>query len=301
MLRPPPMTSETLGSIYALLTAFSWGVAVVLFKRSGDAMDPLALNMFKNVVGLSLMVLTWLVQASDASAVSVTDYAALALSGAVGIGAADTMLFVGLNILGASRQAIVDCLYSPAVVVCSFLMLGEVLTPTDALGAGLILAAVLLVVLQRGRPQDRPERILTGIAYSAGSVVLMAIAIVAVKPIVERLDVVVSTTARMAGGVASLALVALPSRRLRSSLKVAFTPSPAWRFALPGALIGTYLALLFWIAGFKYAPASVAAILNQTSTLFIVVLAALFLRERMSGRVIAAVLMAFAGSLVVML
>ena len=54
-------------------------------------------------------------------------------------------------------------------------------------------------------------------------------------------------------------------------------------------------AMLFWIAGFKYAEASVAAILNQTSTIWIVVLAALFLHEPLTWKRGFGAFLAFAG------
>jgi drug/metabolite transporter (DMT)-like permease len=56
-----------------------------------------------------------------------------------------------------------------------------------------------------------------------------------------------------------------------------------------------YFALLFWIAGFKYTYASLAAILNQTSVIFALILASVFLKERFTRRKLAAVVLAFAG------
>jgi len=42
---------------------------------------------------------------------------------------------------------------------------------------------------------------------------------------------------------------------------------------------GSYLSLLCWLAGFKYAQAGIAALLNQTSTVLIVLLAAIVLKQ----------------------
>jgi drug/metabolite transporter (DMT)-like permease len=46
----------------------------------------------------------------------------------------------------------------------------------------------------------------------------------------------------------------------------------------------------------KYAQASVAAVLNQLNTIFIVVIAAIFLKERLTAWKIAAVVLAFIGA-----
>ena len=39
------------------------------------------------------------------------------------------------------------------------------------------------------------------------------------------------------------------------------------------AFVGQCLSMVLWLAGYKYAPASIAAILNETSSVFIVLLA----------------------------
>ena len=48
------------GESYALLCALLWSGAVILFRLSGARTPPVALNLFKNTVGLSLITLTLL-------------------------------------------------------------------------------------------------------------------------------------------------------------------------------------------------------------------------------------------------
>jgi drug/metabolite transporter (DMT)-like permease len=69
-----------------------------------------------------------------------------------------------------------------------------------------------------------------------------------------------------------------------------------WKNLAPASFLGTYLSLLFWIGGIKYAFASITAALSQLSTIFVFVLAALFLQEKITRTRIIAVLMAFLGA-----
>jgi drug/metabolite transporter (DMT)-like permease len=68
---------------------------------------------------------------------------------------------------------------------------------------------------------------------------------------------------------------------------------------IPMSILGPFLATLFWVAGFKHLTAGRAAIFNQLSTVFIVVLAYLVLKEKFTMRKTVGVVLAVAGSLVV--
>ena len=53
---------------------------------------------------------------------------------------------------------------------------------------------------------------------------------------------------------------------------------------LAGAFMGTFLSVIFWLAGFKYTLAGRAAIYNQLSTILITLMAGIFLKERLNYR-----------------
>jgi drug/metabolite transporter (DMT)-like permease len=61
------------------------------------------------------------------------------------------------------------------------------------------------------------------------------------------------------------------------------------------------MALLFWIGGMKYTETGVAAVLNQTSTVFVLVLATLVLKEPFGPRRFIAATLATSGILLVTL
>lgn len=284
------------------MAALCWAAAMLLFKRSGDEIPPLALNYFKNAIGLVLFILTLVATAAAVpQPFYPEDVVLLASSGAVGIGLADTLLFRSLNILGASRSAIVSCAYSPLIMFFSYILLGEKLTVLTAAGATLVISGVLVIARQGAASGSSARELIEGVVLGISSVGLMGMAIVAVKPILERYPVLWTTTLRMLGGLALLTVFALASKKTRRQVAYAFVPKSVWRFALPGSIVGTYAALLFWIAGFKYAAAITASILNQMSTLLVVLLAAVFLRERLTRPKVIALLLGSLGSVLTIL
>ena len=171
----------------------------------------------------------------------------------------------------------------------------------DGLGGLLVIGSCVLVSLGTTGAQLSRARLLEGVGLSTLAIVLMGIGIVGVKPLLELYPVVLTTSTRLVGGIAMLIVVTLPSARLRAEVTMALRPQPVWKLAVPGAIVGTFVSLLCWIAGFKYAPASVAAILNQTSTVLIVLMAAVFLKEPLDGRKLIAVALAFGGCVLVLL
>src|SRR5262245_65621384 len=111
-------------------TLFPYTTLFRSFKRSVGFVAPFTLNVFKNCVALGLLAATTgaLGQTRTLS-VPPQDLILIRISGAIGIGISDTFYFMALSRLGASRTALVDCLYSPFVIFFSVMMLSEKLTP----------------------------------------------------------------------------------------------------------------------------------------------------------------------------
>ncbi len=286
------------GEIFSLLTAVVWAWGVILFKKSGETVHPIALNLFKNILA-SVLILPTLYAFGGTLAVPVSlhDCLLILLSGALGIGIADTLFFKSLNMLGAGLSAVIDCLYSPCVIGLSVLCLGERLTLFQGIGVVMIVSAVLTAASRKGTQISR-RNLRLGIFYGASAIAVMAAGIVIVKPLLDRLPVLWISEVRLAGGLITLGIVLIlhPGRRcVLSSL----APGKDWKYLLSGSFLGTYLAFVLWLAGMKFTQVSVAAALNQTSNIFIFVFAALFLHEAVSLQRIVGIFLGVAGTLLV--
>src|SRR5262245_31077974 len=99
----------------------------------------------------------------------------------------------------------------------------------------------------------------------------------------------------MFGGLTVL-ICMLPFHRDRKAVYNALRASREWKWMAGGAFFGTYLSLIRWLDGFKYSRAGTAAILNQTSTVFIVLFASIFLQEPLTRTKLLAVAMPFTGT-----
>lgn len=294
------MPLDLMGKILALLCAVSWAAAVIFFKLAGDNIRPLALNLYKTALTVTLLLpfLLLLGVPLRPQALGLGDALAVAASGILGIAVADTLFFACLNRLGAGTTAIVDALYVPFVMTASWLALGETPRPEQVGGALLVIAAILVAAYRRDG-QGPTGRRLAGFFFGIGAMALMAASIVLMRPALERAHVFWVTEVRMLAALLVLLAMFAVQKGRRGLL------APLWRrgsrgYALWGALLGNLISMTMWIAAFKFTTVNSAAILNQTNTVFVVVLAALFLREPFDLRRILATLLAVAGSVLIL-
>jgi drug/metabolite transporter (DMT)-like permease len=282
-----------------LLTAVAWAFAVILFKKSGETVHPIGLNLFKDLFALVLFLPTmWLFGETLWRDAPAAEYALLLASGALGIGLGDTFFFKSLNLLGAGLTAIVDCLYSPFIIGMSMLFLAERLSVLQGVGAALVVAAVLAASLEWRKGLIGRRDLAFGILYGVLGLASMAVGIVMIKPLLERSPLLWATEIRVMGGVAALAVILLFHRRRRAIVS-SVVSTRGWRYMLGGSFAGAYLAMVLWLAGMKYTQASVAAALNQTANVFIFIFAALLLREPITRRRTLGIVLGFAGAVLV--
>lgn len=289
------------GEIYSVTCAVIWALAVVLFKLSGQRISPFALNLFKNTVAVSLFAVTIAALGTEfAPDVGVRNYILLATSGLIGLAIADTLYFRSLNTLGAGLLSIVACLYSPSVILFSVIFLKERLSAGDIIGAAMILSSVVLSSGHKAPPGITRRQMIAGIVIGAISAVFMGLGVAIAKPALSHSPVLWATALRLATATLMLALLS-PLTADRKKIWACFRPSAAWKVTLPASVVGAYLAMVLWIAGIKYTTASVAAILNQTSVIWVLPFAALILGEKITMKKIIAVSIALAGVVLVTL
>jgi len=291
-------TIQYSGEWLALASAVVWAIAVILFRKSSLTIHPIGLNLGKNLLALILIVLTSLITgASFWPAVPARTTWLLLLSGFLGIALSDTLFLWTLKLLGASLTAIVDSVYTPFVIILSFVFLGERLNWQQLAGVALIVLAIIIITRSQSDNPDGPaprRHFILGLILGNVAMALVAVAVIIIKPVLNEVPVVWATGIRLAGG--TLPLLFLPLfPQFRSMFRPLLKPNN-WKNLAPASFLGTYLSLLFWIGGIKYAFASITAALSQLSTIFVFVLAALFLQEKITRTRIIAVLMAFLGA-----
>ncbi|HTA65255.1 MAG TPA: DMT family transporter [Xanthomonadaceae bacterium] len=279
-----------LGELLSIGSAAAWAAGVILYRRLGDMLPPLTLNFLKNALVLAMLlpVVAWL-YATHPPEMGYADIVLSLLSGLLGLAVADTLYFSALNALGAGRMGVIGNFYSPFVLTLSFAFLGERLSATQGIGFVLVSAGVLLVARPatgwRGIDGSAQRR---GATLGICAMALMAVGIVLAKPILERQPLLWVTATRMIGGLAGMLVIAAIRGQLGQLLPtrnaLAGREKLHWPTLVLAAFLGQGLSMLLWLGGYKYTKASVAAVLNETSSVFILLFAAWWLREPLTRR-----------------
>jgi len=290
-----------LGETLALIAALVWAVGIILFRISGRVVHPLGLNLFKNVFTLPFIVaLSLLLGESLLPNLGTKSYLMMFLSGAIGIGVSDTLLFASLNRLGAGLSAIVNCTYSPFIIAFSWIILGERMLLIQLAGTALIISAVLTVSQKKMNASIPRRNLIQGILLGIAAMGLNGIAVVMMKSILDESPLLWTVIVRLLGGILILwGFIHFHPRR-RGIWKETLNAAN-WHVMIPASFFGSILGFILWTGGMKYIQASEASALNQMHTIFIFFLGIIFLKEKASTLRLAALFLAVIGAVLVTL
>jgi drug/metabolite transporter (DMT)-like permease len=285
------------GDTFAILTALFWSSGVILFQVSGRILSSLQISLLKNIIGVIGFIGILAVQGVVFPSFTDHELWILIISGILGVAVGDLFFLASLRRLGAGLNAIVSTSYSPIIFLLAFFMFGEVISLQAYFGGALVIAGIIIGTLEIPKNQSR-ENIAWGVLYGFTAQALTAFSVLLLKPIMEIHPVVPIALVRFStGAVLSICFLVfakgLPA--LRETMKQGFRHPPL----IMGSIFGTFLSVIFWLAGFKYTLAGRAAIYNQLATIFIILMAAIFLKEAMTRRKWLAVSCALSGALLV--
>ena len=139
-----------------------------------------------------------------------------------------------------------------------------------------------------------------GILYGLFAQILTAFSVLLIKPVMVNHNIVHIAMLRFGIGVLFNIGHFLFSKGMRTLIETIVQGIKTPTMVL-GALMGTFFSVIFWLSGFKYTLASRAAVYNQLSTILITIMAAIFLKEKMTFKSWLAVMLAFIGAIIVSL
>jgi drug/metabolite transporter (DMT)-like permease len=290
------------GEIAALSAACLWAGASVIYRRLGERIPPLQLNLIKGIVAIAFLLLTIFIKGEFFPNISPLPLCLLLLSGIVGIGLGDTAFLAALNFLGARRALLIGTLAPPMTAILALIFLQEQLNANAWCGILLTILGVAWVVTERTPVTNETSthtsrmQLWWGLGFGLINVVTNAIGTVLARAALANSSISPLWAALLRLIAAVLILVILlPLRRQQGDFKLETLHSPRVVVAaIFAAFCGTYLGIWLQQTAIKLTAAGIALTLLQTSPLFVIPIS-LTIGEKVSLRAIAGVVIAIAG------
>ncbi len=301
-----------MGEIAALSASAFWAMASIIFSRLGKTISALALNWLKCIIalGLMLIVLVLLEGTFWPRGLSPMETGLLAISGLVGLTVGDTVFFGALNRLGARRTLLFAALAPPMTSLMAVPVLGEPLGMPLIVGMTLTMGGVVWVISERHSGGDHLEirhddgrmtsSMKWGIAMAVGAAFCQALGNVLTKLGGSQITALEISIVRLAFGVLGLTILVGLAGRLVGTLASMKRPKTAM-MVVSATFLGTFLGIWLMNAGLRYTYVGIASTLSSTSPIFILPLAYIFDKERLTLRSVGGALVAVAGVAVLFL
>ncbi|MGA2285782.1 MAG: DMT family transporter [Dehalococcoidia bacterium] len=285
----------------ALLAAALWAIAGIVFAAQIRRVSPLALNFIRCLAATAFVCL--LIPFTGASgeirSASAATIVTMVATGVLSTAFGDSLFFFALPALGASLAVPVSSSVYPLLTLfIAAVALGEKITVTIVFGSLLVVLGIFLLLSQTrpavvAAPVDERRRN----AFDKRVAVLLLIAAAAFYTTstvwlrVGTGNLGPTSAGVLRTGAAGVFLLST-LRPLEGSPRFDFR-SAAW-VAVAG-VIGLGLGSLFYIAAVEEAGAGKTAVLTSTMPLFNLPLAVLFLKERVTPRIILGTITCVAG------
>jgi len=282
----------TIGCIFALSAAFAWACASIMFRRLGDSVVPLGLNLGKGLVGLVCLSATLAFVGFESASPKVWFW--LGLSGIFGITIGDTSYFATLNRLGPRRTLLLTSLIPVVASFLAMILFGERLKPTGWIGAVMTIAGVSWVMWEKIEVNEEVGSWRAGIGYGLLTVVSVSVGILFSKIGLKNTKPLDATFIRMVCGTAGLVIFGLFRKDIGGWLKP-FKIKRNMVALLAASFLGSYLGMWFALAALDYANVTLSSILSSTSPIFVLPMAFFFMKEKITIRGVIGALITVAG------
>ncbi len=281
-----------LGAGAALAAAAAWAFGTVLWRKIGDVVSPLSMNLNKSLICLCYLAVASLLFGFEPVDGRTSLY--LAVSGVLGIALADSFFLSALILLGARNTALVGTLSPILTTLAAVAVLGEHPRALVWLGACLTVAGIAWVLRERSSDSKCGRITAQGLGHASLSLAFTAAGTILAKKGAVHAPALEGTFIRMLGGTLALLLWITIRRGLRDHLRPLRDSGLLKQMSLV-VLISTFGGYWLSLAALKYTDASIVAILSSTTPLFVLPLIVLLRREKISATVVVGTVVAVAG------
>ena len=285
-------------ALYGLGAAFTWGLGSVLIKAAVGKLPASHLLLLRAFAGavtaLGAMILFG--RAGSLQQVPVITWVGILGVTLSGYFAADLLFVRALEVIPLSQALPIQAAYPLIAAGLAWAMLGEPPTLVSLAGAVVVIAGVAAIAGAEAEPArvstPQPMSRHSGLLLLAISTLGWGVSAVLLRFVVQSLDPIAANAVIALFVFVAFAAIARP---LAAWDFVRHQPTWAGLLAVAGILGGTGVSNLLFVLAIESGGVMVATALACTAPLFTSLMAVLFLKERLSARLAAGVLLTVGG------
>lgn len=282
------------GIIVALLSAASWAFATVVFDRIGKVVPYVGITFLKGIFSIILMIVL-LIFTGGLHDIGIWEFSFLALSGIIGISLGDSLFFKSLQDLGAKVQVIFFLLGQIFTMILSLLLLGELLSLEQYIGAVVLLTGIVIVIW--GKQDNHPNKV-RGIVCGLLSILCFSVSAIMVKMAIAEVEVITATFYRMLFGTIFTLGFGVVGKQLPSWIKPLKDKRLLILFIL-NVFVITYGGFLLSMVAVKLISVSLVSVLGTTEPVFVLLFAYLINKDKIAKQEVIGTMITLIGLFII--
>lgn len=293
------MISVSEGELIGVACSLVWATSATIVRTQSFKVSPGLMNALRcTAAALMFWVVLGLFGSLDAYAfLSVNEWLLLAGSVIIGISMGDTLYLWSIKEIGPSRtMALVGIVPLPTLVF-EYVLLDQPFPAQFVAGCFLVVAGVACLSQRGKRPESITGSLKLGVTLSLTATVLWGLSTVMIKPAIANLTPVEANSVRMP----LVALVLFGGYILTRSPTVGAPLTRRTVLIVAGTgLLGMGFGSFLFLKSIAMIGPTKTAVLGALAPVFTMVIAAIFLKERITGLVAVGVVLCVGGVVLVL-
>jgi uncharacterized membrane protein len=271
-----------IGEALAVIAAICWAASTIVVAKVLRDIDPLNTNTFRSLFAAITMFIYAFFSGEIQEIFYIDLYGLIVviLAALIGFGIGDSFLYKSITLVGVSRSYIFAHTYPFFTMVFAILFLEEMFHPKYLLGTLIIFLGIIIVVTEfkYGSKVKNYLGILTALVAS----IAWSIGLILITIGISKMSVILANTIRFPFLFVLLFIVSKPWTK-RINLK-----GGNLILLIASGVLGMTLGGLIFLLGIKYIGVSKATSLGASSPIWASLMSSLFLKEKVTWRIIVA-------------
>ncbi|UCH15121.1 MAG: DMT family transporter [Bacteroidales bacterium] len=274
------MNLGILGIAAALTSAASWALGSILFKKIGEKVSPFGMTLTKGILGIFLLGIAYAIYGFEF--VPLNAGGMLIISGVIGIAVGDTLFFAALQYLGAKVQIIFFMMGQVMTAILGLLILKEMPLLLQWIGIFVTLLGAATVLWKKIFSDSKNQKTaMRGVVFGLLAMFCFSSSLIIAKQAMITVSALSAVLIRITAGTLGILIFGL----IRREVKIWLVPFQDFKmvvFFFVSVCVVTFGGFWLSLVAIKFLDIAVASTLGATEPLFVLPLALIILKERIT-------------------